>query len=165
MERRACRKFDPNKQIGEEDLNKIIQAGLHAPSGMNKQEGVIIVVTNKEIRDRLAVINKGNWDIPDPFYGAPTILIVIAKKSFLAQCDGSTMIENMMLEATHLGIASCWIHRANEEIQNEEGRKLLASTGLNFDEYEGVGNIALGYNDGYEPAPKVIKENRVFFIK
>ena len=165
VERRACRKFNPNKMIAKEDLDKIVQAGLLAPSAMNKQEGVVIVVTNKEIRDKLANINKGNWDIPDPFYGAPVIILVASKKSPFADVDGACMLENMMLEATHLGINSIWIHRAKEELENEEAKSLLASTGLNLDEYQGVGHLALGYSDGFEPAPKIIKDNRKFFIE
>lgn len=164
--RRACRSFDSSKSVKEEDLNKIIQAGLLAPSAMNKQESVIIAITNKEIRDKLSIINKGAWDIPDPFYGGPVVLLVINKKSPFADVDGACVIENMMIEATKLGINSIWIHRANEELQKEETRTLLSSTGLNFDEYQGVGHVVLGYcTDGWKPVEKTIKENRVIFVK
>ena len=164
-ERRSCKRFNPNKPVSKEDIDKIIQAGLLAPSGMNKQSGIVIAITNKEIRDKLAKLNKGNWDIPDPFYGAPVILLVAAKKGFLAQVDGACMIENMLLEAVHLGLGGCWVHRAKEELESEEGRALLASTGLDLTEYEGVGHCIIGYSDGFEPAPKEIREGRKFYIE
>lgn len=164
VERRTCRKFDPNKMVKEEDINDIIQAGLLAPSGLNSQEVIIIAITNKEIRDKLSVLNSMGRG-GDPFYGAPVVLLVIAKKSFLAEVNGACVIENMLLEATHLGLGTGWIHRAKEEIESEEGRELLKDTGINFDDYVGIGHVILGYNDGYEPAPKEIKPNRVYRIK
>lgn len=68
----------------------------------------------------------------------------------------------MLLEATNQGLGSCWIHRADEEIQSEEGRKLLDFTGLNFDDYVGVGHVIVGYSlmDSYPE--KKIKDGRVF---
>ena len=167
VDRRSCRKFDKTKEVKKEDLDKVIAAGLLAPSGMNKQEGIVICITNKEKRDALSRINKGggSWPPGDPFYDAPVILLVAVKKSFLADDDGAVMIQNMLLEATHLGLACCWIHRAKEELENPEFRELFKETGLNYDEYQGVGHVALGYNDGYVPGPKVIKDNRVFYIK
>ena len=166
VERRSCRKFDTSKQVKEEDLEKVIEAGLLAPSGMNRQESVIIAITNKEVRDCYAknageVSGRGG----DPFYGAPVIIFVGCKKFPLAKNDGSTIIENMLLEATHLGLSSCWIHGAKEYLESEEGRRILSSSGANLEDYEGIGHVALGYNGGYTPNPKVIKEGRKFYIK
>ena len=161
--RRACRSFS-NKEVELEKINEIIEAGLLAPSGMNRQTPVIIAIKDKKTRDELMNINKAimGRDI-DPFYGATVILLVIASKEGLSIHDGAACIENMLLEATNQGLASCWIHRAEEEIKLEECRKLLSFTGLDFDQYVGVGHVILGYpTDGYKPNPKVIKENRVF---
>ena len=99
----------------------------------------------------------------DPFYGAPVILLVIAQKAGLSMHDGAATIENMLLEATSQGLASCWIHRAEEEIRTPEGARLLEFTGLNFDDYVGIGHVIIGYSkEGFKPNPKVIRENRVF---
>ena len=111
-------------------------------------------------------INRGNSDFfkdRDPFYGAPVILLVIANKNGLSIYDGSACIENMLLEATNQGLGSCWIHRADQEIESEEGRKLLSFTGLNFDEYVGVGHVILGYSLMEEYPEKIIKDDRVFY--
>ena len=161
--RRACRKFD-SRPVEKEKIEEIVKAGLLAPSGMGRQTPVIIAISDKETRDALMEINKqgiNRW--PDPFYGAPVVLLVIAHKEGLSIFDGSACIENMLLEATNQGLGSCWIHRADEEIKSEEGRKLLSFTGLNFDDYVGVGHVILGYSlmEGYPE--KVIKEGRAFY--
>ena len=166
-QRRACRKFD-SRPVEKEKIEQIVNAGLLAPSGMGRQTSVVIAISDKEIRDQLMELNRsigGNrWPKgSDPFYGAPTILLVIANKEGLSLYDGCATIENMLLEATNQGLGSCWIHRAKEEIESEEGRKILSFTGLNFDDYVGVGHVIVGYSlmDGYPE--KIIKENRAFY--
>lgn len=161
--RRACRSFK-DQEVEQNKINEIIEAGLLAPSGMNRQTPVIIAIKEKKTRDELMELNRKimGRDI-DPFYGAPVILLVIAHKEGLSLHDGGATIENMLLEATNQGLASCWIHRAEEEIRSKEGRKILSFTGLNFDDYIGVGHVIIGYpKEGFKPIPKVIKDNRVF---
>ena len=161
--RRACRAFKPD-MVEDEKINEIIEAGLLAPSGMNRQTPVIIAIKDKKTRDELEALNKKimGRDV-DPFYGAPVILLVIADANGLSLLDGAATIENMLLEATNQGLASCWIHRAEEEISCQEGRKILSFTGLDFDNHVGVGHVIIGYpKEGYTPNPKVIKDNRKF---
>lgn len=161
--RRACRSFS-SREVEDNKIKEIVEAGLLAPSGMNRQTPVIIVIKDKKIRDELMKLNSSimGRDL-DPFYGAPVILLVAAHKDGLPMLDGAATIENMLLEATNQGLASCWIHRAKEELELEEGRKILSFTGLNFDDYIGIGHVIIGYpNKDYKVAPKVIKENRVF---
>ena len=115
--RRSVRNYKPDA-IPEEKLSRIIEAGLCAASGMNRQSSIIIAVTNKELRDRLMRMNASiiGREGSDPFYGAPVILIVLAKKDVPTHIyDGSLVIGNMMLEAHELGLGNCWIHRAKEE--------------------------------------------------
>ena len=82
----------------------------------------------------------------DPFYGAPTVVVVLADKS-RSTCveDGSLVIGNLMNAAFSLGIGSCWIHRAREVFGTEEGREILRAWGLDPERYIGVGNCILGY--------------------
>ncbi len=166
-QRRACRKFD-SRPVEKEKIDEIIKAGLLAPSGMGRQTPVIIAISDKETRDALAKINKKIMTVGlpfpgDTFYGAPTILLVIAHKKGLSIHDGAATIENMLLEATNQGLGSCWIHRADEEIKNAEVRKLLSFTGLDFDDYVGVGHVIVGYSLMKEYPKKKIKEGRVFY--
>ena len=164
--RRACRSFDINKEIEQSKIDEIVQAGLLAPSGMNRQTSEIIVVKNREFRDKLMKINRdcagGRFPANmDPFYGAPVVLLVVANKNGLSVLDGAATIENMLLEATNQGLASIWIHRADEEIKTKEARELLSFTGLDFDEYIGIGHVAIGYPKDFKYPEKLIRENRV----
>ena len=163
-ERRSCRKYK-DLMPTEEEINKVIEAGLYAASGKNLQGGIIISITNKEIRDKLSIINAKVMDKDvDPFYGAPVVLLVCVKKSKNGIYDGSCMIENMMLEASSIGLGSCWIHRAKEELEMDETKKLLKELNLDFNEYEGIGHVILGYPDEV-PSYKQIKDDRVYYIK
>ena len=155
-------KSDP---VPQELLNKIIDAGLYAPSGMGRQATIILSVTNKEVRDQLSKLNARIMGTDtDPFYGAPAVLIVLAKKDCPTGIyDGSLVMQNLMLAAHELGLSSCWIHRAKEEFELPEGKKLLKSLGIE-DEYEGIGHCIIGYADGDAPSPAERKEHRVYSV-
>lgn len=165
--RRSCRSYRP-ELIEEEKLEKIIKAGTFAASGMGKQSPMIIAVTNREMRDRLSVMNAavmGKGPELDPFYGAPELLIVLADKSVPTHVyDGSLVMGNMMNAAEDLGVASCWIHRAKEEFESEEGKKILADLGISGN-YEGIGHLVIGYaaNEPAERVPR--KADYVHYIR
>lgn len=163
--RRSIRKFKSD-MVPRELIDQIIEAGTYAASGMNRQTPIIIAVTNKEMRDKLS---KMNADImgtdADPFYGAPVVLIVLASKErYTYIYDGSLVMGNLMLAAHELGIGSCWIHRAKEEFESEEGKAILAQLGIEG-EYEGIGHCVLGYVDGDYPDILPRKENWVYYIE
>ena len=165
--RRSCRSFDTLKDVSDDLVNKVLEAGLYAPTGKNTQNVKFIVIKNKVIRDRVSKINSQLADFKvDMFYGAPIIILVIAKKTPFATYDGSCAIENMLLEASDLGLGSCWIHRAKEELMIDEVKSIVRSLNLNPDEYEGVGHVILGYPAKDRKIPeKQILPNRVFWIK
>ncbi len=163
--RRSIRKFKSD-MIPKETIEKIIEAGTYAPTGMNLQSPVIIAVTNKEIRDRLSVLNASVFGLDnDPFYGAPVVLVVLAEKSAPTYLyDGSLVMGNLMNAAHAYGISSCWIHRAKEEFESEEGKEILKKLGIEG-EYEGIGNCILGYADCEQPAAAPRKSNYVYWIE
>lgn len=165
--RRSCRNFKPD-MISEEELQEIVKAGTYAPTGMGKQSPLIIAVTNKELRDRLAEENRkiGGWKEGfDPFYGAPVILIVLADRTCRTHVyDGSLVMGNLMNAAESLGVASIWIHRAKEEFDSEFGKKILTDLGIEGD-YEGIGHCALGYAAEEPKDAAARKENYVYYIK
>lgn len=163
--RRSIRKYKEDS-IPEDILNKIIEAGTYAPSGKGKQSTIILAVTNKEVRDKLSKINASIMgSTNDPFYSAPVVLVVLADKSVRTHVyDGSLVMENLMLAAHDLGVGSCWIHRAKETFETEEGKELLKSLGIEG-EYEGIGNCILGYPDGELPVAKQRKDNFVYWVK
>lgn len=163
--RRSIRSYK-NDMIPEDILNTILEAGIYAPSGMNKQSSIILAITDKEIRDKIAALNAkvmGKDDI-DPFYGAPVVLVVLADKNIQTNIyDGSLVMGNLMLAASSLGIGSCWIHRAKEVFESEEGKEILKSLGISG-EYVGVGNCILGYPKDEMPASSPRKENYIYRV-
>lgn len=163
--RHSVRKFKSDP-VEKSLIAEITDAGLYAASGMNRQSPIIIAVTNRELRDRLMKMNAAvmGRDGTDPFYGAPVILVVLAKKDAPTHVyDGSLVLGNMMLAAHSLGLSTCWIHRAKEEFESAEGKEILKELGIEGD-YEGIGHLALGYADG-EPASHAISESREFFAE
>lgn len=163
-ERRSIRKYKED-MIPKEIIEKIVEAGTYAPSGMGKQSSIILAITNKEVRDKLSRLNAKIMGVDsDPFYGAPVILVVLAKKDIPTYIyDGSLVMENLMLAANSLGIGSCWIHRAKEEFETGEGKEILKSLGIE-DEYEGIGHCILGYK-AEEGTLKPRKDNYVYYIE
>ena len=163
--RRSVRGYKPD-MVPAEIIDEIIKAGTYAATGRNAQSPIIIAVTNKELRDKLS---KMNADImgtdTDPFYGAPVVLIVLADKSRPTYLyDGSLVMGNLMAAAHAHGIGSCWIHRAKEEFESEEGKAILASLGIEGD-YEGIGHCVLGYAAKELPEATPRKENYVYYVK
>ena len=135
---------------------------------MGRQSPIIIAVTNKELRDKLSVMNAkfmGKDESFDPFYGAQELLIVLANKAMPTYLyDGTLVLGNLMNAAADLGVDSCWIHRAKEEFETQEGKELLKSLGIEGD-YEGIGHLVLGYAAAplKEAAPR--KVDYVYYIR
>ena len=164
LERRSCRSYNP-ELIPQGVLDQILEAGKFAATGMGRQSPIMIAVTDKALRDRLAKLNAAVMGRDgDPFYGAPELVIVLADRSVPTYLyDGSLVMGNLMNAAYALGIGSCWIHRAKEEFDSEEGKALLKELGIEGD-YEGIGHCILGYPEGpcRPAAPR--KENYVYRI-
>lgn len=166
MSRRSVRKFKEEK-ISDDILNKIIEAGTYAPTGRGFQSPKIIVIKNKEVRDKLSKLNAGVMGTSnDPFYGAPIVAAVLADKNVGTYIeDGSLVIGNMLNAANALGIGSCWIHRAKEQFETEEGKELLKQWNIP-ENYVGIGNCILGYKaDETVVAPKPRKEDYIMIIE
>lgn len=162
--RRSCRAYLPD-HVEEEKLKAILEAGTYAATGMGRQSPIILVVRDPEIRARLQKLNAAamGMDI-DPFYGAPELLVVLANKEIPTYLyDGSLVMGNLMNAAADLGVASCWIHRAKEEFESEEGKAILKQLGIEGS-YEGIGNLILGYAAKPANAPAPRKADYVYEI-
>jgi nitroreductase len=162
--RRSCRAYLPDP-VEDEKLNAILEAGTYAATGMGRQSPIILVVKDPEVRAELQKLNAAamGMDI-DPFYGAPELLVVLANKEMPTYvCDGSLVMGNMMNAAADLGVASCWIHRAKEEFESEEGKAILKRLGIEGD-YEGIGNLILGYAAKPANAPAPRKADYIYRI-
>ena len=165
LARRSCRSYKI-EQIKEAELEQILLAGTYAASGMNMQSAKIVVVQDAETREILRKMNAAVMGTPDadPFYGAPTICVVLAdptSRNWFA--DGCLVMGNLMLAASSVGVASCWINRALEEFDTPEGKELLQKWGLS-EHYRGVGHCILGYAAGELPEAKTRKSDYIVRI-
>ncbi len=159
--RRCIRSYLP-KQVEKDLLEQVLEAGTYAPTGGGKQTPVIIAVQDEATVKQLSRMNArviGNDS--DPFYGAPTVLVVLAERSRRTYLlDGAAVLTTLLNAAHALGLGSCWIHRAKEMFEQEEGQALLAKWGVRGD-YEGIGLAILGYAEGPAPEPAPRKENYI----
>ena len=157
--RRSCRKFQP-RQIADDELNAILEAGTWAPTGHGWQSPVMVAVQDKATIEKLSKMNAAVLGTnSDPFYGAPTVIVVMADSSVPTYIeDASLAIGNMLNAAYSLGLGSCWIHRAKEEMASPEGKRLMKEWGID-PSYVGVGNVILGYPAETLPEAKTPRED------
>ncbi len=153
--RRSVKEYKA-EQIADEELTAVLEAGMNAPSGGNRQSPVFIAVQNKEWIQKLCRLNAEIAGAPeefDVFYGAPTIILVLADKNAPdAVQDGSLCLGNMFNAAYALGLGSRWINRIRETFETELGKELLKEAGYEG-EYIGVGSCILGYPANGFPEP------------
>ncbi len=164
--RRSIRAYKA-EQIKEEELVFILEAGKFAPSGMGLQSAIMVVVQDKATIEKLSRINAAvmGREGEDPFYGAPTVVVVLGDRKIKTYVeDGSLVMGNLMNAAASIGVSSCWIHRAKEVFETEEGREILKGLGIP-ENYVGIGNCILGYGDEELQKPKKRKENYVYRVK
>lgn len=154
--RRSVRSYRSDA-VSEELLEAVLEAGTYAPTGGGRQSPVIVAIREPQLRQKIAKMNAEVMGADtDPYYGAPVIVLVLAKAD-AGTCveDGSCVLENMMLAAHAVGLSSVWVHREKEIFESEEGKALLREWGLP-DTLRGVGAIALGYakEEPGEAAPR-----------
>ena len=159
--RRSIRAYKP-EQVEKDLLEQVLEAGIYAPTGGGRQTPFIVAVQDPDTVKQLSRMNAAvNGAKTDPFYGAPTVLVVLADRArgtFLQ--DGSAVITTLLNAAHALGLGSCWINRAKEEFQSEEGKSLLKKWGIEGD-IEGIGHVTLGYPAGDAPEPAPRKANYI----
>ena len=152
--RRSGRAYKP-EQIQPQELDAVLEAGTYAPTGMGMQSPVIVAVQSPQYRRAVMELNqKARGMEGDPYYGAPTIVLVLADPARGTCVEDASCVLCTMMEAAHaVGLASCWIHGEREMFQLPEGKALLREWGLPQD-LRGVGSLALGYAAGPLPQPK-----------
>ena len=183
-ERHSIRKYT-DRQIAREDLETILEAGNYASNAGGGQRSMMVAIHNSELTTRIGILNMAGFDrthlagnyvskeqpstIDDPtirngFYGAPTVVCVFCQDNFLFKtADAFCMMENMVMQATELGIASCIVSRGYETFASEEGRKYMREWEVP-EGYACQGFVILGYIDGEQPHTKPRKPGRVRII-
>ena len=147
LNRRSIRRYKED-QVPDELLDQVLTAGLYAPTGMNRQNIIMVAVRDKETRDQLSRMNAAVMGSDrDPFYGAPCVIVVLGDPEIYPVVEnGSLVLGNLMNGAYAVGLGSCWIHRAKQTFETEEGKALLRKWGLK-ENLVGIGNCILGYAD------------------
>jgi len=163
LTRRSVRKY-ADRQITDAELDKVLEAGLYAPTAKNNQKPIMVAVRDKETRDKLAKANAAIMGVEmDPFYGAPCVIVVLADPTFPTWIDDGSLVMGNLLNAAHaIGLGSCWINRAREYYDTDEGKELLKKWGVP-ETYRGVGNCILGYAEE-DPAPKDRLDGRIIKV-
>ncbi len=183
--RHSIRKYT-KEQISTEDLEKILEAGNFAPNAGGGQRSMMVAVNNAELTTQIGMMNLAKFDrsklagsyvskeqpssIDDPtirngFYGAPTVVAIFGQSNFMFRvADAFCIAENMILQATELGLASCIISRGEETFASEEGQSLMKEWGVP-DNYICSCFVILGYIDGEQPQSKPRKPGRVKIIE
>lgn len=163
LTRRSVRRYE-DRQVPDELLDQVLEAGLYAPTGMNRQNVIMVAVRDRETRDLLSKLNAAVMGRDaDPFYGAPCVIVVLGDVvEYPAVENGSLVMGNLMNAAHAVGLGSCWIHRAKQVFDAPVGKELLKKWGLP-ETLQGIGHCILGYPDE-DPAPKPRKEGRIVKI-
>ena len=163
LTRRSVRKY-ASRQITDAELDKVLEAGLYAPTAKNNQKPIMVAVRDKETRDLLSKANAAIMGVEtDPFYGAPCVIVVLADPDFPTWIDDGSLVMGNLLNAAHaLGLGSCWINRAREYYDTAEGKELLKKWGVP-ETYRGIGNVILGYAEE-TPEPKARLEGRIIKV-
>lgn len=183
--RHSIRKYT-DRQISRSDLEIILEAGNYAPNAGGGQRSIMVAVHNRELATHIGRLNMARFDrtnmagsyvskeqpstIDDPsikngFYDAPTVICVFCQDNFLFKtADAFCMMENIILQATELGIASCIISRGAETFDSEEGQSLMREWGVP-EGYACQGFVILGYIDGEQPHSKPRKPGRIKIIE
>ena len=164
-ERRSIRRFKP-EQVTDEELKTILEAGTWAPTGHGSQDPWIVAVQNEALRKRLTQLNAQMMGVSsDPYYGAPTLVLVFASKDNENNYrDGSLVLGNMMLAAHSIGLASCWINREDKMFETTEGKQIMKELNLP-DGLMGVGALSLGYAASQPHTVKPRKEEYYRIVK
>ena len=165
--RRSIRHYKP-EQITDEELTTVLEAGTWAPTAKGVQDPWIVAVQNPALMEKISLLNRKIWGRDfDPFYGAPTYVLVFAsrpEKWAHGVPDGSLVLGNMMNAAHAIGLGSCWINREREMFSSEEGKAIMKELGLP-EGLVGIGALALGYPASFPQTVKPRKENYYRIIK
>ena len=183
--RHSIRKYT-DKQISRNDLELILEAGNYAPNAGGGQRSMIVGIRNKELTTKIGIMNLAKFDrsrlvgsyvskeqpsvIDDPkikngFYGAPAVAVIFGQNNFVFRvADAFCIAENMVLQATELGISSCIISRGEETFASDEGKAMLKEWEIP-ENYSAICFVILGYIDGEQPQIKPRKANRVKIIE
>ncbi len=158
-ERKSVRSFT-DEEISKETMEKIVEAGLYAPTARNWQNILIVGVIDQDI---IAKIHE-HFGTEKNYYGAKAIIFTFeTREDHLSELNDGAALQNMLLEATALGVASCWIHSAVKVYDTPEGREFFKDILHLPEAYRPLDTIGLGYATE-EPAGKERNEGNAYVL-
>ena len=166
--RRSVRAYK-DTPVPDELIERIVEAGMYAPTAINKMSPQIVVVKTPDYLARVKELNAGTENIQhDPYYGAPVVILVlhdpnILDRDNLGDLDAAAVCTNMLNAAYAVGLDTCWINRAQAMFKTEEGKQLLREWGLP-ENLNGVASIALGYRNCDYPDAKPRREGYAIYV-
>ena len=114
-ERRSTRRFK-KKPVPDELITQVMEAARLAPSGSNRQPWHFIVVSDPEIKSRMGL---HKWAEEAPIM---VVCCIDHEEGRWYIIDGSIAFEHMVLEATSLGLGTCWMGRFYENLGETDER-------------------------------------------
>lgn len=155
--RRAIRDFTATA-VPAQTVRALIDAAMHAPTARNMQPWAFVIIQDHALMERLSrrarLLMHSEIHADDPefnlFYNASTLILLCAKPvGFHPDWDCCLAAENLMLAATHMGVATCPIGSARTVFELEDVKKELGIP----EEYEPVMPIVVGYARTTPKAP------------
>lgn len=169
MSRRSIRKYKP-KAVEREKMQTIVECGINAPNGMNKQSWEVRVVDNPEFINGLTEIFKKENPkaaerpgFQNMFNNAPTVVFIANDPAYdMSQIDCGLLGENMILSAWSMGIGSCCLGGPVRFMKSPAAVEYMKKLGFS-EGYELLYAIAFGYPDEM-PAAKPREVSKVKFV-
>lgn len=145
----------------ESDIDKIIAAGMAAPVGRGRYDSLhLTVITDKALLNEITSFAAGTSGRPrSPFYGAPVLIVVsslMPPSPSIEYSNVGTVIENMALAATDLGLANIYLWSFASPLR--EHPDTLAKLALP-EGFVPVSGLAVGFSSQSLPAPSSTRHN------
>lgn len=161
LARRSIRSFKP-ECVADATLDKIIEAGINAPSAMNLQPWEVAIVNDSDSMEKLiaAIIELNpkltKKAIVDTFRGAPTLAFVACdSENSYSQLDCGLLGENMLIAATSLGVGSIVLGSPVAFFNSKKGQKVASSLFGFSKNYKLLYVIGFGYaNESPDAKPR-----------
>ena len=165
LERRSTRSFS-GEPISEDILKDLVDAAMHAPSGMCRKTWKFTVVENKEFIERLAgvierVLGRPGYDMYNP---VALIIPSNLRDSKYGREDNACALQNIFLAAQSYGVGSVWINQLTDICDEPEIRAILNEIEIP-ESHVVYGLAALGYANPDAPKPVYREIGEVKFIK
>ncbi|KAL0208856.1 hypothetical protein P9112_011443 [Eukaryota sp. TZLM1-RC] len=156
--RRSIRDYT-NQYVSEDVLDRILHAGLRAPSSLGEQQIHFTVSRNRRLNKEVSDIVTGNPNLDNIFYNAPIVVYVHSRAVVpgFDDLDGAVAVQNMLLQAKYEGLGSCAIGYL---VSNNRHDLIKAKVGIPLNHQLVIG-IILGYGKSDGGAAPEIKPGRV----